>query len=155
MTSDNFWQFNIGSLIALVSAFSTFAGWLYFGVTWKTDVDRKMKIVWEMFVEPMMKKAFADRMITHNSPLRLDVATVKRHPVYDQIRRFYDTEGAALDNWDLLSQIKKRFGAELAAAAKAEGKTEDGFEIAALFLVRPEMELFKELNAEEAKNDHR
>jgi hypothetical protein len=147
MTDNNFWQFNFSSMIALISASVTIVGWLYFGITWKADIDRKMKIIWEMFVEPMMKKAFSDQLIMRNSPLRLDVTVLERHPVYEKIKAFYVADGQKLDDWELLSQIKRRFGPELAAAARAEGKTEEGFEVAALFLVRPKIELFNELDA--------
>jgi hypothetical protein len=142
----------INSIAIYITVGLTLLGQFYLIVVWKTKVDYKVDFIWRQVMEPLMMKAVKDGLLRKESPLRANVQALAAHDdLLTKAMEFYEQGGKRLADWQLMDEIQKKFGAELAIVAEEGHVSVEGCAIALAFYLRPEMELFKQFDTHEWK----
>ena len=133
---------------SLVSSAISIIGWTYFVTTWKVRMDTRVNFMWDKIFEPAMISALRGGLLKKESPLRLNVEALSSKPgLVDRIQVFYNKLGGKkLADWELMAQLEEAFGEEFKELEReTNGKLAwEGTVMAAAFLVRPEMNIFRQ-----------
>jgi hypothetical protein len=135
--------------LSLMVGFLSLLGLMGIGLARILKVEARVDLIWHFLARRGVADAFSGGLLLKESPLRLNIAALERHPeLLKTIKEFYANDKRTLGDIELVQDIEAKFGTTLMPLAIKEGVTVGGCLMAMAFLIRPDMDIFKKYDTQ-------